>query len=439
MSSGKRSNLERVEKSAMTRLVVSALGAVLIWSGAMAQENAAPASGVAKMTALAEITADDVYLRSGDSMNHYTIFKLKAGDRVTVVGERGDWFEVLPPEGTFSLVSGDFVDTVDGKSGVVNGDNVRVRAGSLLNNNKYTVQTMLHKGAAVTILGNNPDGFLRIVPPQGATLWLNRNYATLLSDAQQSSADGSSGKAGADATTPRGETPTPNGPSSDNAQSTKSAGKMAAAIPPDSPLAAVPPTDRLRQLHAIEAGLELELTKPVYERQFDPLLARYRALVEQQEDEDVARRFALSRIQQINGMLDTRTVASQLRGLDEQADRHRREFLEQRMQIPMPPSPGPAALDAQGELRESAIYPPGTLPRRFRLVDPAGDGARTIAYVEIPAGSSLRPEEFVGRYVGIRASSKKAQEGSVDPIPIYVVGEIIYLDPGDSRASSWPE
>src|SRR3990172_5687017 len=131
------------------------------------------------VTGEGEVNANDVYVRSGDSLNHYTISKLKAGDRVSVVSERGEWYEMLPPEGTFSLVSGDFIDTTDNQSGVINGDNVRVRAGSLLNENKYTVQTLLAKGTPVSILGRNPDGFVRIIPPTGATLWVNRSYVQL--------------------------------------------------------------------------------------------------------------------------------------------------------------------------------------------------------------------------------------------------------------------
>ena len=56
-----------------------------------------------------EVTADNVYVRSGPSTNHYTICKLSAGDRVTIISQRGEWYEILPPNGAFSLVSGEFV------------------------------------------------------------------------------------------------------------------------------------------------------------------------------------------------------------------------------------------------------------------------------------------------------------------------------------------
>ena len=69
----------------------------------------------------AEVTGDDVYVRSGASLNHYPVCKINAGSRVTVVGEMGDWYEILPPEGVFCFISGDYVDTADNRTGVVNG------------------------------------------------------------------------------------------------------------------------------------------------------------------------------------------------------------------------------------------------------------------------------------------------------------------------------
>jgi uncharacterized protein YgiM (DUF1202 family) len=124
------------------------------------------------------VTAHDVYVRSGPSANHYPVCKLGAGARVTVMGETGEWFEILPPDDAFSFVSGDYVDSPDGRKGVINGDNVRVRAGSVLDDFahlKYVVQVHLAKGTEVDILARDPDGFLRIKPPAGATLWVSRS------------------------------------------------------------------------------------------------------------------------------------------------------------------------------------------------------------------------------------------------------------------------
>ena len=130
-------------------------------------------------TELGVVMADDVYVRSGPSLNHYTICKLGKGARVSVLSEKSGWMEILPPAEAYSLISSDYVDTVDNQSGVVNGNNVRVRAGSLLNKNKYTVQTMVSRGFELQIVGENPDGFFRIKPPAGATLWINKEFVSV--------------------------------------------------------------------------------------------------------------------------------------------------------------------------------------------------------------------------------------------------------------------
>ncbi|MBI4718154.1 MAG: hypothetical protein HY763_10145 [Planctomycetes bacterium] len=422
-----------------------------------------------------EIVANDVYVRSGDSLNHYTICKLKAGDRVDVVGERGEWLEILPPLGTFSLISGDFVDTVDNQSGVVNGDNVRVRAGSLLNSNKYTVQTMLQKGAEVSIMGSNPDGFLRILPPPGATLWVNRAYVERSSGTDDATAGASSGRSAAvgaegidsaapgandkpvgdrlaDGETGGRDTTGESSPSvsagdaagdaaaggrRDGSGSAESGGRplMAASIiPSTSPLAAIPATHHARQLQALESALEVELTKPLHERQFAELLAGYRTLAEQSGD-DVAKRYALGRVGQINDMQDILGTAINLRKLDEDAERQRQEFFAARARIPIAPPPPPPGFDVQGVLRDSALYPAGSLPRRYRVVDPA-TGGRTIAYIEVPLTVEMDLDDYLGRFVGVRASSKRPQEGAIDPVPIYVVSEVVELTSGESPDGS---
>ncbi|MFH1266004.1 MAG: SH3 domain-containing protein, partial [Planctomycetota bacterium] len=124
------------------------------------------------MSQLAEITAPDVYVRCGPSQNHYPVSKLQAGNRVTVVSENDQWYEILPTPDTFSWISEVYVDTVDNRNGVVNGDNVRVRAGSALETwekHRSHPQLMLSKGAEIDIVGSSPDGWLKIKPPKGVT------------------------------------------------------------------------------------------------------------------------------------------------------------------------------------------------------------------------------------------------------------------------------
>lgn len=378
------------------------------------------------MLGLAEVTASDVYLRSGPSLNHYTITKLNAGDRVTVVGETGEWFEIAPPVGVFSLISGDYVDTADEKTGMVNGDNVRVRAGSLLNKNKYTVQALLSKGAAVRILGRNADGFLRIEPPKGATLWVNRSFLEFVPEhLRQLEAEMAAPAMGQ----PPAAAPEPSAVTRDTAPKTP-------RVKETTPFDGLPITSHRADLLSVDVATRKELRKPVVERRFDPMIERYRTIAAQSEDE-VAQRYAEARITQLTDMA---SLVDTIRGMRIQVERtesKRRELMSDRAGIRTTLPPIPSGIDVQGELRVSALYPIGSSPRRFRLVDATGPIERTICYVEIPADSNIEVDRFLGRYVGVQASATRLQKGGVDPVPIYIAKRLTMLqDAGANKVGN---
>jgi hypothetical protein len=394
-------------KSVSFATVALILGMGARWTVVHGQE-------AAETPTVATINAGDVYVRSGDSMNHYTISKLQAGDKVTVVGERGEWLEILPPEGAFSLVSGDFVDTTDNTSGTINGDNVRVRAGSLLNENKYTVQTLLAKGTKVDILGRNADGFVRIKPPPGATVWVNRSFVNTGAGSDivvaRKAPTNSTGEGVADA-------------SPALAITASQAGSV------KKPAAAIVNAGLRRQLEETDEAARAELAKPIAERRFEPIIARYKPIADQTED-DFAREYAKARMEQAVNLAALASAIQKVNSLDEKAKSQRYESLAARSLIPEPtPLTEPAGIEVQGELRISALYPPGSPTPRYRLIDPVQGAERTIGYVEIPADAHMNVDAFLGRYVGIRASAQRIQTGGVNPIPIYITRELMLMEP----------
>ena len=60
-----------------------------------AEEDVKP--GVRAYPYLAEITGDNVNIRSGPGTNYYRCGKLGAGDRVKVVGSQFSWSRIVPP------------------------------------------------------------------------------------------------------------------------------------------------------------------------------------------------------------------------------------------------------------------------------------------------------------------------------------------------------
>lgn len=407
-------------------LVASVFATSTVSATAWAQAPAKPVLGSG------EIASNDVYIRCGASLNHYPVCKLNAGARVTIVGEEADWYEILAPEGTFSFISGDYVDTPDGKTGVVNGDKVRVRAGSNLPDFaklKYAVQQQLSKGAAVTILGRDPDGFLRIKPPAGTTAWVSRAFVSV------TEADGMRHAKSAAAPGPEGAASTGANPAASEHTPDGAVTAPGTAAPTDSSLAGTPSMPSRQTLDEIDAATRTELAKPPLERQFDPLIERYQAFAATAGD-DVARRYAEARIEQLTNMAALVGTVQKMRALTTEVEAKRNEFLIQRGNIRESLPPIPDALDAQGELRVSAVYPPGSTPARYRLLDTFGGVERTIGYVEIPPGSPIQVDAYLGRYVGVLATAKRLQQGGVNAVPIYVAGDLTLLQPKEEPAET---
>ncbi|HKQ46645.1 MAG TPA: hypothetical protein VJZ71_01095 [Phycisphaerae bacterium] len=123
-----------------------------------------------------EVSATNVYVRSGAGSNWYPTTKLNPGDRVLVLGEKFGWYQIAPPAGSFSYVDMAVVDRKAGaKTGTIKQEKVYIRAGSQLESKKSSTQVVLNKGATVEIQGE-AEGFFKIAPPIGATLYISKQY-----------------------------------------------------------------------------------------------------------------------------------------------------------------------------------------------------------------------------------------------------------------------
>ena len=141
----------------------------------------APTAGVkddaGQQTYYGLLNDDNVYVRSGPSDERfYATAKLGKGARVTVVGAKDDWLKIIPPEGAYCYVAKAYVEKRgDGSVGRVTKPDLNVRAGSLLNSLKTTVQTSLEEGDDVKIVGEETEYF-KISPPPGAYLYIKKNF-----------------------------------------------------------------------------------------------------------------------------------------------------------------------------------------------------------------------------------------------------------------------
>lgn len=123
-----------------------------------------------------EVSGSNVYVRSGAGANWYPTMKLNAGDRILVLGDKFGWYQITPPQSSFSYIDMAMVDRKPGdKVGTVKQDKVYVRAGSAIEQRKSATQVVLNKGSTVEILGE-AQGFFKISPPPGATLYISKQY-----------------------------------------------------------------------------------------------------------------------------------------------------------------------------------------------------------------------------------------------------------------------
>jgi len=368
-----------------------------------------------------EVAADEVYVRSGPSTDYYPVIKLHTGDQVTIVKKEFDWVEILPPKEAFSLISDEYVDSWDKLIGVVNGNNVRIRAGSLLVKDKSKVQTHLSKGAKVKIVGHTEDGYYKIEPPPGTTLWVSAKYVRMV---QSKKVAGQHDLKPGDAVgIPVDSLHLP--PTGD-----KSEGGPTKPARVDV-FKGLRPSKQLDALKKIEVDFHTELAKPAFERNLDPLIKRYQT-VANSEGDTFAKRYATARLSQLEQMEKLLTAARKIRALNASIDSTRKASLEQSTEsnFSLPTVPTKSGFDVQGELQRSAIYASHLVPQRYRLVDPTTTPPRTVAYIELPPGSTIAIEDFIGRYVGVRALKKRLQPGMVSPVPLYTAAQIVPLKNG---------
>ncbi|AQQ72192.1 SH3 domain protein [Limihaloglobus sulfuriphilus] len=131
---------------------------------------------------LGEIQGSKVYIRSGAGLNFYRCAIISEPAKVVIAGEEMGWSKIYPPEGLFSWVSRNYVDVsdIDPSKGIINRDNTRVWTGSEFVPAIHcsTNQVNLNKGDEVKFYDDNSaeDDYYKIVPPEGAFVWVNSAY-----------------------------------------------------------------------------------------------------------------------------------------------------------------------------------------------------------------------------------------------------------------------
>jgi uncharacterized protein YgiM (DUF1202 family) len=444
-------------KRSSRRVLIAALAAMLP-AAAFAQETPTEQPAAETVKFVGEIVGNDVYVRSGPDQNYYPVTQLDAGARVTVVGDVYGWYKIEPPAGAFSLIDKTYVDRDPSGVGVVNGNAVWVRTGSDMSDAKYARQLKLDRGAEVKVIGET-EGHYKIQPPPGAYVYIHASFVTRVPADRLAEAPPASpttpvpAPAGSSTSSPPqpadsaaadlpivtdasspGESPaTP--PATDAATATPTpapaeSATLATQTPPCAVGADAVITDAKARIDAIEAEVSAEVAKPLAQQSFDGAIERFRAVARGTND-DVWRQYAERRAEQLARRQSTLRMWAGVQQGSQTLDTDLRAAEASRVDATIAMPAPPQSFDVTGEFRKSLVFDSPVLPRRYKLVDPRMSPARTIAYIEIPRNSPINPNLYIGRYVGVVASRRFYQEGTVEAIEVFVPRQIVILnEPG---------
>ncbi len=398
---------------------------------------AASAAGQTTQPAAAEggvkgrIKGTNVNVRSGWDTNYYIVTKLNKGDVVSIVNESEGWFEILPPPGCFSVVDKNYVEKAADGTGTLNGD-VWAYAGGQVEQRYYAKQVQLKKGEKVQILGETPDGkSYKITPPEGATLWVSGDFVEVQGAAPKTTAS----KPALERVKPgtlnltMAEPTTKPGPESTGKTTEPDVKETVSKTTGLEPVKPELLNTRNEKYHGIIANIESriggESAKPAAQQNFEQFIKDLQPLASQSEDE-VTKLYADTRIKQIRSQVEAAKALEQMRELrakaltQSDADRAKLEAMRRERIAAFPTD----WIDVRGEIRVSGIYDgAGGRPKRWRVVEPGVTPAKTLAYIEVPAGSSINPSDYVEKYVEIKAEARKLSSPSLQ-VPVYTVREI---------------
>jgi hypothetical protein len=330
-----------------------------------ATASAAPQTGT--------LTAQNVYIRSRADTGAYACTKLSKPSTVKVIAREGDWLEIAPPTGVFSVISNKYVaPSADGTTGTVTTANVRVRAGTDQVNlqnleGHHVIQKMLNTGESVEIVGQGLD-YYKITPPQGVTYFISAQFVTLDDDAADSLPTTPSRVDGRDRTTGADSRPEP--------------------IDVDS--------DVISQFRQAEAALADEIVKANINRDLNGLLDRYQAI-----DAPAGSTLEFAVGKRIRYLEAAIALQDDQKEIEQQSLERRQRQAQLDDPVENVPTAPVQRFDGQGILRASGVFVGGSVPKRFLLRHPTS--GQIVSYVQSDGRVDLG--DFEGKTVGVFGDS----------------------------------
>jgi SH3-like domain-containing protein len=332
-------------------------------------------SDVLSFPYIAEITGDDVYVRSGAGTNYYQCGKLNKADRVKVVSTLFGWSRIVPPAGSFSWISKQYVDidAADPAIGIVTGDNVRVYAGSDFKEpiHSTTLQCKLNKGEKVSLLGEEKSDYYKIAPPAGAYLWVSTEYTKPISPVAV--------------------------PVEPNLKA-----DTGPAAPEQLVATAGTPLEKYKML---EKQIDAEKAKPIAQQDYTGIKEALGSIAEDKQADKAARyaKFTLEQIKHYELVFEVGKAVqlqdTQLKQIEQRIEKARTTNLAQIVDL--------GKFAVIGRFQTSSVYGSELTAKYYRIIDQSG---KTLCYA-LPDGPASRMDlsGFTGRKVGL--------VGTIEPHP----------------------
>jgi uncharacterized protein YgiM (DUF1202 family) len=325
---------------------------------------------------VAQVTGNDVYVRCGPGTNYYPCGKVNETDRVVVVATKFGWSHIVPPRGSFSWISKQYV-TVDQNNpavGVVTGDNVRVYAGSEYREpiHSDTVQLHLNKGDKVQLTGVEQADYYKIVPPENAYLWILTDYTRRLGPVEDYPT----------AVEPQTVTeieviPAP-------------ATRAPAEVPVES--------EKLKEYYALKRQIKAERTKPIANQDYTNIKKALLVIAENRDDIKAARyaKFTLKQIERCELALDAEKAVR----LQDAQLQQAKEHIEETEAARLAQVPNLGKYTVIGLFKTSSVYDSQQFQRMYyRIVDSSDE---TICYaVATGPAENISLFKFRGKQVGL--------------------------------------
>jgi uncharacterized protein YgiM (DUF1202 family) len=384
---------------------------------AFAAQPAAPAAepnalNLPAFPFLAEVTSDDVYVRSGPGTQYYNCGKAKKDDKVKVVGNKFSWLQIVPPAGSFSWVSKQYVsiDAQNKNSGTIIGDAVRVYAGSdeVQPMHSTSMQTKLNKGDKVTIAGEEKDGYCKIMPPEGAYLWISSQHAkplgTLMAPAPTPATAAPAAPiqapaVGMPATAhPMPASPFPSNPGELKAPvSSPNEPNRPSSAPSSAPTPSSAEEQNMAQVQALKDKVEAEKAKPVQDQNFAELKKELTIIAGDKQSPRAARN-AVGLLKMIEKIELSQEIAKAIKTQDEQLGKAEQN-IESKKNEELSKIEDKSVFAVMGTLKESPLFAETPAAKYFKV---EGENGKILCYAR-PTGAAADVDmsKFVGKKVGL--------------------------------------